>query len=509
MIDWTSKLDPFGRYIITELGGDPDSLSTSENIITISLRDETFVETYGEIKGFNKSSMARVASVCQMVVFDHCNGPEQDGERKAMRRHWYAWFKTTFAQPFSEQLGEDIQGERWGRNWFALLSTTYSHFVDRLGLTYHDLWVNDASRMMKGLYGRLFNECNIVICVEKDSLFDDFEPAAKAIGATAIYSGKGKSSKAGIEKLLKTTFYWQPDQQHDPFDAQDPLIVLTISDFDFDGESVIDPTFAAQLGRYTNHVVSARVGIQPGAFRIVTGRTWQDAVETNDAYAVKMKNSGYLKWAAEKALFWHKCRECGNAFVEQGADLCDEKTGKRFCFVKCPECGSSAEFLFVDKDTTAYGFEVEAMFTRDYYGLIVKALLTVLDFDYLVSKLRDECRADPRQAIVPAVQQILEENASYKKLLQEFERLEIIKSEFEDRAKNGLEAQAVSMVGQWRNEEEDPTPDDFEAYVKGVQGYVSVWRPFAQALRTKKLTAWVFKTCQDTIEKFKEETIKW
>jgi len=79
-VDWTDKLDKFGRDLIDALGGDPERLSTRENIIVTAMRDGDFVEKYSGMKGFNKSSVSRAVVACQMTVFDNIGGPETDGE---------------------------------------------------------------------------------------------------------------------------------------------------------------------------------------------------------------------------------------------------------------------------------------------------------------------------------------------------------------------------------------------------------------------------------------------
>lgn len=388
-----------------------------------------------------------------------------------------------------------------------MLSTTYSHYVDKLDVTYHDLWVRDASRMMKSFYQKLFRDCQIVVCIEKDSAFEDFETAAKAIGATAVYSGKGKSSKGAIEKLLQEAFQWNPEYPGDPFHETSPLIVLVVSDFDFDGHAVIDPTFSEQISRYTNHVVSQRVGIMPDQFLALSGKTFEQAFASNDAYKLKIKNDGYIKWSAENALFWHECGDCGHGFVAQGGDYKDKTGHSHYCFVTCPKCDAFTDFVNIDKNSDARGFEVEALYTRQYYKLIVDALLKVLDFDYLVSKLRDECQASSHDAVAPIKQDILDANESYQRLLAEFERLEKVKKEFEDRVERSLHDVAKCNTSMFRKLEDDPLPEDFREYVSKASGYVTPWRPFSARKRTVKLTAWLRDTMSRIIGNFITEVI--
>ena len=93
------------------MGHDPDHLPRGVNVITDALRnDPAFVATHEGLDGFCRSGLAKVATICQMIVYDHKRGPDGDGPPKMIRRHWYAWFKTQFAQPFADQL-EDLPVE--------------------------------------------------------------------------------------------------------------------------------------------------------------------------------------------------------------------------------------------------------------------------------------------------------------------------------------------------------------------------------------------------------------
>ncbi len=504
MIYWNEKLDDFGQRLISAIGADPSWLPTDHNPIVRALQSGDFVEKYSHLKGFNKSAVSRAVTVCQMTFFDQYGGPEGDNERKALRRHWYTWYKTTFAQPFSEQLGEDLQSERWGINWSALLSTTYAYFVDNKNVTYHDLWVKDASRMIESFYGSLFRGLNVIICVEKDSLFEDFTAAARAIGARAVYSGKGKTSKAATEKLLQDAFGWYPESE-DPFSYDSPLRVLTISDFDFDGHMVIDPTFGEQLRRYTNHVIESRVGIMPE-----NHSDWDLAVKNRDAYKVKLKNSGYLAWAAKHALFAYHCEACEHDFIAQGADYGGDGDNYHYTLAVCPGCSTVAGGQQVTKDTIAYGFEVESLHTREYYRLIVDALLRVLDFETIVRRLREECIASASQAVEPIVQVVLARNESYQETLRklaEFDKLREIKQDFERQAQQELEQFTRRHKGDFEHIEDDPDTEEFVEYVEDASAYTNAWRPFSEEKRTVRLQALTLVRQAQTIKSLINENI--
>lgn len=500
-MDWSQYLDEFGRTLLRDLGEDPDRLPGEYNPILRALEDAgDFVAQAQEIEGFSRVALSRMAVLCQMAVFDHQRGPEQDGKCKGLRRHWYSYFKTKFAQPLAFALGDyktNGQGikEIDDRIWAGRLSETYGAFVDTGEITYKQMWVEDASRMMAENWQTLFSGCHIIIAVEKDSLFSDFVAPAKALGARAIYSGKGKSSKAAIEKCLRDHFYWSENSS--PFSPDSPLIILHISDYDYDGEQVIGPTFGEQAHRYTDCLFEARVGIEPDD---VTGEGygWDDKW-----YSVKVSNKGYQDWANVKALFMANCLDCGHQWpvMGTGSDVWHEHH-------QCPRCKSTAAALTLGQDTP-HGFEVEALPTRSYYGLLVDALLTVLPFDYIVGRLRDECQANAYNAVSEIAEEIFKANESYQALLAEFDRLEAIKQEFEDKVKLGLQALAEPHKDDWRDLEDDPEPGEYRRHVQEANDWSGPWWPFSEALRTEELAEWVKESATDTIEEFESEVISW
>jgi hypothetical protein len=488
-MNWESKLTKGQWAILRELGY--YRLPDDHNPITRALENGEFMELCGHLDiARNRTRMSRLAVICQMAVYDQQRGPDGDG-CKGLRRQWYSWFKTRFAQPYHGQVDPDSEFN--GTQWAGRMSQTYGWLVDNASVTYKDLWVDDASRMMERWHERLFYGCHIVVAVEKDSLFADFKAAAHALGAVSLLSGKGKNSKAATEKMLREHFGW--DSRYDPFTADEPLIVLHISDHDFDGEAVIGPTFGEQARRYTSHILEARVGVKPEHVD-----DWQGSW-----YDVKVNNSGYIKWSEEKALFLAECFACGYfwpviGLKSEGAYIDKPHT--------CPECGRAALPISVD-DNQPHGFEVEALPTRAYYVPLVKALLEVLPFEYIVSKLRDECQANANWAAGQIRDNILAANDSYQALLKEFDRLEEIKAEFEQRVQDELEALGAPHIDDWRNDGDDPEPADFERHVKGAQSYTGPWRPFSERDRTTSLVEHLRENESDTISDFENEIIEW
>ena len=52
------------------------------------------------------------------------------------------YFKGDFAQPFSEQLGENLQDKNWSTKWFTRLSSVCKSLVYEDGFTY---WEGDET----------------------------------------------------------------------------------------------------------------------------------------------------------------------------------------------------------------------------------------------------------------------------------------------------------------------------------------------------------------------------
>ena len=436
-------------------------------------------------------------------MHDATGGPEQDGESKALRRHWYSWFKVHLAQPLSKWYEEDPNSARWGLNWAARMSKVYATLVDRDGVTYEDLWVKDASRMMQRLEEELFRNANILICVEKDSLFEDFVAPAKALGARAVLSGKGKNSKAAMELLLRKHFGWPTRTNFDTadwveepvFTADNPLYILTVSDWDYDGHAVIAPTFGEQARRYTEHVYEARVGITPQNVQ-AKGYSLQDTM-----YEVKVKDQGYIYWAEQNAMFVRTCDACGRSVLVQGAH--DEY---------CTACGSmdlAQAVVAKQHGDAAHGFEVEAMRVRDYRDLIVQALLRIMDFEHIVQRLRIETLASDWEATETVQRNVCADNESYQRLMEEFERLEAIKLEFESSIQNALLPVATAHAGDFWQQGDDPNTEQLTAHVVEADAWRGAWRPFSIAERTTLLVDFVSEDQQYQIEDFKAQLIEW
>lgn len=460
----------YGRRVMTLLGAEWYD-GDGPNPITEAIRQGRGDELVNGTPGGSEIQLSIAASCAQMMKLNREQGPEGDGKPKALRRHWYSWYKAEFAQPLALALGQfEITGagvkQMDDRKWSSLLSKTYGRLVDTGQVTYTDLWVEDASRMMRGFWEQLFSDANIAVAVEKDSLFGDFVAAAQALGAKALISGKGKQSKAATEKMLRDHFEWEEGWSR--FSAEKPLRVITITDYDYHGEAVIEPTFGTQARRYTRHVDEARIGIQPTQ---VPADEWGTR-----SYRVKVGNRGERDWAAAKALFSVGCTQCGHNWMITG--LLDPIT--------CPECFADRTLVNVHTDRPT-GFEVEALTTRTFYPHFVDALLTLMPFGEIVEKLRDECRPDPYNASDRVTDELLEKNDAYQETLAEMQTLQESIDGFRGRVNRHIYKEAEGRRQDYYDMGDDPSPDDFRGFVREATDGTNPWRPFSRDDRTQAL----------------------
>jgi len=440
-----------------------------------------------------------------MAIYDAQGGPDGDRKPKGLRRQWYAWFKVAFAQPFSAHLAEHGDAKEAngfdGTAWSARQSKVCGALVDKEGVTYADLWIKDASRMMFA-QERLFAGLNLVVAVEKDSLVQDFKTAAKALGARSLVSGKGKQSKAATELQLREHFGWGRGYGDPAFTEERPLVVLHITDHDMDGQAVIGPTFGEQARRYTPHVLEARVGVKPEHVGDWAAK-W---------YEVKTNNAGYTNWADVEGLFVATCEGCTNldawysraslpAKVQTVASVRNDNapTGETadaaFGWLVqgvgphvCPVCGT-AHLLTVKVGKNVVdqpmGFEVEALSTRAYYSLLVDTLLEVVPFETIVANLRDECTASSRRAARRILDgEILPANASYAALKALQNAIDRELGDFEARVMEALTQTGRAHEARYWSAEEDPEPADFTRHVLEASDWTGPWAPFDPDART-------------------------
>lgn len=484
--------------------------NTGKNPLVEALRDdpELFVMRAKNInKGkLNLTGISRAVVLLQMQLYDLIGGPDGDNKTKAQRRHWYAYFKQ-FAQMLGfatgkiKTLADGTKGID-DKNWSGMLSTVYKNFVLKENITYRQLWVDDASRMMEifGDQNKLTKNVQLLIAVEKDSLFADFVPAAQAMGAMAVISGKGKNSFAATEKMLRS-LGWS-ENESTPVQT-DELGVIVLSDYDYDGRDVIQPTFGEQLRRYNRHVIEGRIGVEPEQVKEILGEenVW-DA-----SYQVKLlpNHSGYKMWGIESGLYMAQCTSCGSQQPVVGADTRNEW---------CHQCGDDGTLMIHPKQfKTPHGFEVESLKTSDYHIMMVRQFLEMYDWSDVVYDMRIEAVPDEWTIASDLTREVLEKNELYVKVKEAENLLAQARYELENQVEQMLREEAEVViedeVDEWYRIGESPTEREFAEYVEraGRRGWAQPFRPFNLTDRNNYI-AEKMREMQDIIEQAEQQDIQ-
>ena len=498
-VDYSYGL-PKDRNPIAEAFRAPiERMRTENGQLGFEIESKFFLKWLEPMSGFGKESLARLWILCQMAIHDAVGGPEGDGQDKGQRRLWYTTYKNQFAQPASAQwalLGDakELSGFD-GIAWAGRLSLTLGKLVREEGLTFHQMWIKDKSRMIATFYETLIQGLNVVVAVEKDSMLDDFKAICQRLGFKAVVSGKGKQSTGFTEDMLRTVFGWTRDR--DPFTAESPLIFVTVTDHDFDGREVIAPTFSEQARIYTPHVTEIRAAVTPDQVRMYIEREETEPFEQCiDRYWFdgKVKNKAYEAWSAEHALFQFECinESCGRYALDNDGEPTDKWEETEWIAVgstsTCPKCGtkSSLNILLAKSiENQPHTFEVECLPMRSYYRQIAEALLTVVPFKTIVAGLRDLCTASSYQAARTLTDYVCANNSDYSYWKKQLDEIEARCSSFEDSVRQRLENIGADYESLWRDLEDDPEPEDMVQH--SLQGW-NVWRPFDADLRTKRLT---------------------
>ena len=402
--------------------------------------------------------LTRMACLAHKFIHDEEGGVDGEGH-EGVRRMWYNFYKIKVAIPVSNILGEDIQDEKWSKRWFGRLSEAYGHMIDNYGVTYYDMWIVDMSRMMDIALeeDRLFSDMMTVCAVEKDSLFHGFNIAAKAAGVAATISGKGKASKAATELMLRRVHENSTEITED-----EEMLYVTVSDYDYDGHTVIAPTFANQAERY-QRAETRHVGVYPHMVK-----DWNDK-----AYQVKDSNKATREWGDEYGIRGLECTSCGKQVLGIGINS------------KCKDCGAPRQPI---KNYPTLGFEVESVPSRSYFAPMAKAIIEEVGWDIIIDKLRTETKADPEDAALSIASNIAFDNPHYRALHEERKKL----TERMQRLSNAIIEDAERWV-EWENDDHrwydvgaEPDESDYVNHVARATYGTGVWRPFAVEERTEE-----------------------
>lgn len=183
----------------------------------------------------------------------------------------------------------------WGRSYAQGHSQILADLV-RSGITYEELWVKDASREIQK-YTPLYPEFYGVFLLEKEGVFEHFQPFCRAAGIPILISMSGNNAFSGVEFVLNENFRdWDGNYRPTP---ETPLHIFSLTDHDYAGHVPVQAGAVAQFERYLPGAVQVhRVGITPEIVRDL-GRT---ILESGYIFEHDY-NQAYSDWADEEGVW--------------------------------------------------------------------------------------------------------------------------------------------------------------------------------------------------------------
>lgn len=218
-----------------------------------------------EVKGFSWKNMSRAWGMCEAQV-------AKGKETGSLRVLWYRSFKQYAMSVMKDDLDLDKAN--------ALLSQGLAELVRTGEFMYEDFAVEDFAYAKDFI--EFINSLNVIMFVEKASEFPKFQKSCEILGIKVLLQGSGRPNFSSTEYIYTHFFSGKVDAEH-------PIRILTLTDFDYDGINPIAGGFVKQMSHYTPHVKVGRVGLE-------SSQIAKDRLSVDDAlYEVKQDNKNKPK----------------------------------------------------------------------------------------------------------------------------------------------------------------------------------------------------------------------
>ena len=511
---------------------------------------------------------ARAQILCQQLLWHHGHygrepGPEGDSLPKTLRKLWYAGHKAAFQQISNRcgvwRLSDSVINDKAANQ---ALSQVYGDFIDTKEVTYLDAFIEDGSRMFyHNPYPLPAPYSNLLICVEKDAAYADMVSIGKALGARCVVSGGGKMGKAGTEKMLRECFsHWYEGDVGNMIDWQNKLRVVVISDWDYDGEVVIAPTFVEQIYRYVNrsNVESVRIGIKPEHLQ----EFGRDVINDPEvSYRAKNStNAGYSEWCAEKAVYIYEDELFNGLYEVMDYDEWQFKQALTEAGISAetltsmfPEYGSQEdrrlnewvkdwkwdgraglhpkmrflthkELVKLYQRFTPLGFELDAIKRVEYAEVVAGAMGDILDWDDLLEALSDKVLPDVWEVAHELARNVLSQNEQYRELGEKINKIraeaerKVAHMESERRRMANRIHEAIEKRVEAHKDDEEvfeddpaPTTDDLGISLKDhydEDDYAEHWQPYDKRERESALADLVRENSRASLDRLAKATMK-
>lgn len=268
-----------------------------------TLRQRWYASADKNAMGFKFAAQALERYLIQsadVVLVDDDRSYDRAQKQGAVRVEYKVnWSKGKEAQLESE-IGDVVKShiwpkQGWGRSYAQGHSQILADLV-RSGMTYEQLWVKDASREIEK-YSPLYQGFYGVLLLEKEGVFEHFQPFCRAAGIPILISMSGNNAFSSVEFVLNENFRdW--DGNYKP-NAENPLHIFSLTDHDYAGHVPVQDGAVAQFERYLPGAVQVhRVGVTPEIVRDL-GRT---ILESGYIFEHDY-NQAYADWAEEHGIW--------------------------------------------------------------------------------------------------------------------------------------------------------------------------------------------------------------
>lgn len=373
-----------------------------------TIRQRWYFSKHVRASGFKFAAQALenhlIKSADVVLVHDE-RGRDRALKQGAARAEFKVNWKKADEELLRDELGRQPRihtwpKKEWGRSYAMTQSSLLGDLV-RAGLLYEQLWIRDASRDVAS-YSPLLPGFHAVLAVEKQGLFEHFQPFCKAAGIPLLLAMSGNNAFSGVEAILNDHFRTY-DGKYKPT-PDNPLHVMVISDHDYAGIVPVQAGAVAQFARYLPGAVKTwRVGITPQQVR-ATGRSIVQAGYEFDAEY----NSAYWAWATTR-----ECKECGETWT-------GEKVGNVYTWPdeNCSECWGESRFSQgVWIGDACWAIEVEALTPQEYVPYLIDMVVAACGGDEeLRKKLLEMAEPDWYTVKYKLAQQVYELSELWKRL---------------------------------------------------------------------------------------------
>lgn len=357
-----------------------------------------------------------------------------------IRRGWYLQYKQYAQKLWYKKHKEGNYKTNFNTTYSGMLSTVLWELIRNNDLCYYSSFsVKDVSR--KIWYNKEKGWKNVFIFGEKTATTPYFRKTCEILGLKVLYSAGGKPSAAGTEGI----FFNSED-----FDKELPVLLLTLTDYDRDGQRGVESGGYKQAKVYCDRkglkLTHKRIGVDPSDIKTMFDETG------DEKYLLTPEGSCFIlpNQPDESSVTDEKVKEIVKRLTrkEKQTDISEitgiskgkigkiNKAVREFWDIEdiITEFASwelQYGIPYNDPDTgeTIYlGIEIEALATDYYYEKILEAILEFYSIEDMSNYARDlhtPNETDYSEKATEYSQELAKDNDEYQEFSKEIKDLEV------------------------------------------------------------------------------------